>query len=54
MTNFIFQYDGDESKLKELVQVDGNNYKENLSIRLETYKGEWFYNWGNRETHRPQ
>lgn len=47
MRNFIFQYDGDESKLKDIVQVDGKNYKETLSMRLETYKGETFYNWGN-------
>ncbi len=47
MRKFIFQYDGDESKLKELVEVDGKNYKETLSMRLETYKGEMFYNWGN-------
>lgn len=47
MKRFIFQYDGDESKLKELVQVDGKNYKESLSISLKTYKGEMFYNWGN-------
>jgi hypothetical protein len=44
---FIFQYDGDESKLKELVQVEGKNHKATLSIKLETYKGEVFYNWGN-------
>jgi len=47
MKNVIFQYDGDESELKELVQVEGKNYKETLSIRVETYKGEMFYNWGN-------
>jgi hypothetical protein len=47
MRRFIFQYDGDESKLKELVQVEGKDYKETLSMRLETYKGEMFYNWGN-------
>jgi len=47
MKRFIFQYDGDESKLKELVQREGKNYKEALSIRLETYKGDMFYNWGN-------
>jgi hypothetical protein len=44
---FVFQYDGDESKLKEIVQGEGRNYKETLSMRLETYKGEMFYNWGN-------
>lgn len=47
MKNFIFQFDGDESKLKELIQVDGKNYTETLSIRLETCKGETFYNWEN-------
>lgn len=47
LKKFIFQYEGDESKLKELVQVDGKNYKESLSMRLETYKGEMYYNWGN-------
>lgn len=44
---FIFQYGGDESKLKEVVQGEGKNYRGTLSIRLETYKGEMFYNWGN-------
>ena len=47
MKKFIFQYNDDESKLKELVEVEGKNYKETLSMRLETYKGEMFYNWGN-------
>jgi hypothetical protein len=44
---FIFQYDGDESALKDLIQVDGKNYKNDLSIYAETYKGEQIYNWGN-------
>ncbi len=47
MRRFIFQYDGDESKLKEIVQIEGKNYKETLSMSLETYKGGMFYNWGN-------
>lgn len=47
MKAFIFQYDGDEAKLRDLVKVDGKQYHENLSIKLETYKGERFYNWGN-------
>jgi hypothetical protein len=42
---FIFQYNGDESVLKQLVQVDGKNYEETLTMSLETYKGESFYNW---------
>jgi hypothetical protein len=46
MRKFIFQYDGDESKLRELVQVDGKNYKETLSMSLQSYKGEMIYNWG--------
>lgn len=47
MRNFIFQYGGDESKLRDIIQVEGKDYKETLSMRLETYKGERFYNWGN-------
>jgi len=47
MRKFIFQYDGDESKLKELVQVEGEKQKENLHINLSTYKGESYINWGN-------
>lgn len=43
----IFQFDGDESKLKELIQIDGKNYyKDDIDISLWTYKGEHFYNWG--------
>jgi hypothetical protein len=47
MRRFIFQFDGDEAILKQLVQVDGKIYKETLSMSLETYKGEMIYNWGN-------
>ncbi len=47
MRRFIFQFDGDEAKLKQIVQVDGKIYKEILSMSLETYKGEMIYNWGN-------
>jgi hypothetical protein len=44
---FIFQYDGDESALKNLIEVDGKNYKKDLSISVQTYKGEQINNWGN-------
>jgi len=44
---FIFQYDGDESKLKDLIQSEGASQHGSISIRVETYKGEVFRNWGN-------
>ncbi|WP_158858601.1 hypothetical protein [Lunatibacter salilacus] len=47
LEKFIFQYDGDEEKLKELVQVKGKEYHEALYISIGTYKGEHFNNWGN-------
>ncbi|GCC51926.1 hypothetical protein SanaruYs_21570 [Chryseotalea sanaruensis] len=47
MRNFIFQYDGDETELEQIVEVEGKNFKEALSIRLSTYEGETFYNWGD-------
>jgi hypothetical protein len=47
MRKFIFQYNGDESKLRDLVQVEAKNYKDALSVRLETYKGEIIHNWAN-------
>jgi hypothetical protein len=43
----IFQFDGDESKLKDLIQIDGKKYyTDNIDISLWSYKGEHFYNWG--------
>lgn len=47
LKNFIFEFEGDESNLKEIVQIEGKNHKEIFHLRLETYKGEMFYNWGN-------
>ena len=43
----IFQFDGDESILKDLIQIDGKKYNtDDIDISLWTYKGEHFYNWG--------
>lgn len=42
---FIFQFDGDESELKSLIRNDGKNYKTELSINVESYKGEQINNW---------
>lgn len=44
---FIFQYSGDETALRDLVQIDGKTYRDDLSISVSTYKGEQFYNWDN-------
>ncbi|MCH5715981.1 hypothetical protein [Niabella hibiscisoli] len=43
----IFQYNAEESKLKNLIQTDGKElYKDDVYIGVFTYKGEQFYNWG--------
>lgn len=43
----IFQYEGDESTLKDLVHIDGKEYyADDIYISLWTYHGEHFYNWG--------
>lgn len=43
----IFQYDGDESKLKDLIQTDGKEYyTDDIYISIWTYNGEHFFNWG--------
>lgn len=42
----IFQYSGDESKLKNLIQVDGKLlHKDDVYISFWTYQGGYFYNW---------
>lgn len=44
----IFQYFGDETILRDLIQVDAKMYHaENISIRVTTYKNEVFFNWAN-------
>jgi hypothetical protein len=42
---FIFQFDGDESELKNFIRIDGKPYKADLSINVETFKGEQVNNW---------
>ncbi|MFN7600658.1 MAG: hypothetical protein ACK5R0_04590, partial [Bacteroidota bacterium] len=42
---FIFQFDGDESELKDVIKIDGKAYKVDLSINVETFKGERVNNW---------
>jgi hypothetical protein len=42
---FIFQYNGNESELNDLIMIDGKNYKADLSINMETFKGEQVNNW---------
>jgi hypothetical protein len=47
MKTFIFQFDGNETELKNLIQIDGKDYKTDLSINVQTYKGEQINNWDN-------
>lgn len=42
---FVFQFHGDESELKKLIQVEGNAYRAELSISAENYRGEQVNNW---------
>lgn len=42
---FIFQFDGNESELKDVIKIDGKAYKTDLSINVETFKGERINNW---------
>ncbi len=43
----VFQYAGDESKLKDLIQIAGKEYyADDIYISLWTYNGDHFYNWG--------
>jgi hypothetical protein len=37
---FIFQYEGNESVLTDLIRIDGKNYEDALSIRVETFRGD--------------
>ncbi len=42
----IFQYRGDESELKNLIQIDGKELKkDDISINISTFKGDRFFNW---------
>ncbi len=43
---FIFQYDGDETVLRNLVEVEGKEHRDKLSIRMKSFQGDRFYNWG--------
>lgn len=47
MKSFIFQFDGDETALKNLIEVEAKEYKTDLSMNVQTYKGEQINNWGN-------
>lgn len=47
LTAFIFQFDGDEAAFDNLILLEGKNYKEDLYINVETYKGEHINNWSN-------
>lgn len=43
----FFQYNGDESKLNDLVQTDGKElYQDDVYISIWTYNGGHLYNWG--------
>lgn len=42
---FVFQFYGDEAELKKLIQIEGNAYKNEVSISSENYKGEQLNNW---------
>lgn len=44
---FIFQFEGNEADLKNLIKTEGKVLKDQLVINMETYKGEQVYNWGN-------
>ena len=44
---FIFQFDGNESELKDHISIEGKTYKADLSINVETFRGERINNWSN-------
>lgn len=44
---FIFQFEGDEVDLKNLIRTEGKNYKDQLVINVENYKGEFINSWSN-------
>ncbi|NDV80398.1 hypothetical protein [Bacteroides sp. 51] len=50
---FIFQYSGDEEALKETIKTLFSSNKDDLHIRLNTYKGEYIYNWTDFPTFSP-
>lgn len=42
----IFQYNGDELELQNLIQIDGKELKkDDIYINLNTFKGDRFFNW---------
>lgn len=47
MKAFIFSFDGDESDLKALVAEEGGKYKSELTINMQTFRGESLNNWAN-------
>jgi ribosomal protein L24E len=44
---FIFQFDGNEADLKNLINTEGKTYQDQLVINLETYQGEFINSWSN-------
>jgi hypothetical protein len=43
----IFQFNGNESELRDVITVDGGAYKNELSINMTTFRGEQINNWSN-------